>query len=35
MSEQDHLMIQELEAVGASRRRVASALSDKTGNVNV
>ena len=33
MSDEDLRMIQELESVGASRRRVASALSDKTGNV--
>ena len=33
MSDEDLQLIQELESVGASRRRVASALSDKTGNV--
>ena len=31
MSDKDYQMITELESVGASRRRVASALSDKTG----
>ena len=35
MSDADHQMIIELEAVGASRRRVASALSDKTGMANL
>ena len=33
MNDEDLQMIQELEAVGASRCRVASALSDNTGNV--
>ena len=35
MSDNDLQMITELEAVGASRRRVASALSDKTGNKSI
>ena len=34
MSDMDHQFITELDAVGASRRRVASALGDKTGKTN-
>ena len=35
LDEQDIQVVTELEGVGASRRRVASALSDKTGDIAV